>query len=463
MLHTIDHGLTETMFSLSPSNQFMYEPEMLESTSCGQTQTFTGPPVTEVKLEKGYRQQEGIINPSVEGMTFQDCIDQPDTLYGLPSTEFLTFQDPFDLDTSFDPTIGGLGFNDSEKTKEAFGTPKKGVDFEEYSKSDEVFDTSLERIAFDDSINRENNFGDLDANRQLDLFVPPVTDTGVFDIDGIGNDWFELDKDICEISKDDGILQDTIFGGGPTLTQLNSKDLDSTFLDEFNVLDDLYASSETLISTGTAAQPYSSMTTAPATAVASKFQPVQGTTMSPKFTTCTITSFVTSVSTSLPTQPPYPVYLTNELPLVAIQQDTNSSSSCGGSYLMRGIQHLKQEPAASRHNVTELMLRRMATSATYPSSCFLPVLSDGTRTVGLVQTMVVPGTTVSVMVTDSAPDQVSSMVTENRESSDASLDNKWKEIEQLIQCSENREPAPASSSDVNQYETVTMMESKGEN
>lgn len=451
MLHTIDHSLTETMFSLSPSSQFMYEPEGIESVTCGQSQGFAGPQVLDMTSGDDCVKSEGIISPSMEGMTFQDCVEL-DGLFG-PPTEGLGFKDCFELDGNFNRSVSGMTFEGThDKSDGMFCMSSDGLEFDDCGKMEQVYQTPIEGVSFVDG-GKENGRGfdvlsealSFENCSKLNEFIPATTTTSDAEtLDGLPNDWFKLEKDIFEMSKEnDELMQDPVFGGGPTLTQLNSKDLDSAFLDEYRILEDLYASSAAFTGVD------QSTTVAgldPVLTASSKFvpgTPGMGTATLPKFTTCTVTSFVTTGSTSGMAPPlRFPAFVTSDL-LCSTGQEP--------CYLGSSPPDRKPE-IGMRERLAELIGPGVPLASTYANQCYVPMLTGGGQAVRLVGTVVVP--TVSVMVPEVAPPKPT--VVQPELSSDEvkppmkrSLEQDW-DMERYIMPAESRATAVVGSVEFSQ-------------
>ena len=451
MLHTIDHSLTETMFSLSPSSQFMYEQEGIESATCGQSQGFAGPRVLDMTSGDEYIKSEGIISPSMEVMTFQDCVDL-DGLFG-PPTEGLGFKDCFELHGNFTSSVSGMTFESTlEKPDGMFCMSSDGLEFDDGGKMGQVYQTSIEGVSFADGGKGNGSVFDVLSETvscenciQLNELIPATTTSDVETLDGLTNDWFKLEKDIFEMSKEnDELMQDPVFGEGPTLTQLNSKDMDSAFLDEYKILEDLYASSAAFTSVDQSAA-VSSLE--PVLTVSSKFAPGApgiGSATMPKFTTCTITSFVTTVSTSgmAPPLHRFPAFVAGDL------LSTGGAESC---YLGSSPPERKPE-IGMRDRLAELIGPGVPLASTYANQCYVPMLAGGTQAVRLVGTVVVP--TVSVMVPEGAPPPKPTLVLPELAPDEVkpvkrSLEQNW-EMERYIKPAESRVTAAVGSAEFGQ-------------
>lgn len=445
MLHAVDHSLTETMLaSLSPSSQFMYEPpEVMESTTCGQLQGSAGPSAFEPNSGESFLvMSENMISPTVEGLTFQDCVD-PDELFG-PRADGLVFSDCLQLNERSVASTPGAVFADVNK-QALFGSVIKGSEFIDYEKLQNVFAISLDGVSYDGGGGQKTGgiFDMLldavefeDCNRPDSLVASTSSELGgVMKTEGIGNDWFELEKDY-EMSKEDAgglLLQDPVFSGGPTLTQLNSKDLDPAgLLDDYSILEELYAETFTSEEQQGVAAP-SSASVGLAAAVSKFPVGVSGAAAaaSPKFTTCTVTSFVTSVSTSgavLPQQ--YPAYAVNEL--------LAGQVPCYSDY---GVAELKQKLLA-QGQWAPLFAAKSGVASIQANPCYVPVLRRGSQVSDVIGTVVVSGDgSVSLELSEDLAKSALQTLDE-RDSANFVLGEGWKEIERLL-LSQNGGTQPA--------------------
>lgn len=449
MLHAVDHSLTETMLvSLSPSSQFMYEPEVMESTTCGQSQTSVGPAAFEPNSgENFFVKSESMISPTVEGLTFQDCVD-PDELF-RPPADGLVFSDCLQLnERSTTSTPPGAVFADASK-QTLFGSIK-GMEFIDYEKLQNVFAFSLDGVSYDGGGDQKtgrsfymlsDEVGGFEDRNRLDPLIPSTSSElgGGMKVEGIGNDWFGLDKGIYEMSKEDAggiLLQDPDFSGGPTLTQLNSKDLDTAgLLDDYsNILEDLYSETFTSDEQQHAAPPSASVDLAMAI---SKF-PVgvsgaaAAAAASPKFTTCTVTSFVTSMSTSgavLPQQ--YPAaYVVNEL--------LTAQGPCYSDY---GMTELKQKLLTQSQWASLFAAKTGGVASIQMNPCYVPVIRRGSQVGDVIGTVVLSGDgSVSLAVSEDPANALRTL--DKHDSANLTLDESWKEIERLL-LSQNGGTQPA--------------------
>lgn len=432
ILHTVDHSLTESMLSLSPSSQFMYEPEVMEFAACGQVQGLPGRPALELNSGEGSLKPENIISPAVEGMTFQDYVD-PEVLFS-PTVDEIVFSDclPKGQNSTMSTPGMGLIFEDGIKQESSLYGSDKGLVFIDSEKLQEVSATSLD-VSYNSDQKVYGSFGSfdmlsndlsLDDHDRMETLMPSALEVTGLNEEDIRNDWFELDKDIYEMSKDtDILLHDPVFSGGPTLTQLNSRDLDSTCLD-YNSLKDLYADTFPLDKLH-ASMPSTDIDLAK---ICYKYPVgISGATSTaaavPKVTTCTVTSFVTSLSTSGAVLPQCPDYTTDEL-----------SASQEFCYLGSGIQDTKQKPSV-QNQWGSLFATKPAMTQFKTSPCFVPLLRNKSQQMdSLIGTIVVTGGgDVSLVVSGEA----ARSALQSSDKSDFPEEN-WEEIEKLL-CGQNRQ------------------------
>lgn len=411
----------------------MYEPEVMEfTTACGQVQGLPGRPALELNSGEGSLKSENIISPAVEGMTFQDYVD-PEVLLS-PTVDEMVFSGclPKGQNSTISTPGMGLIFEDGIKQELSLYGSDKGLVFIDSEKLQEASSTSLDDVSYKSDQKVYGSFGSfdmlssdlsLDDHERMDPLMPAALEVTDLNEEDIRNDWFELDKDIYEMSKDtDILLHDPVFSGGPTLTQLNSRDLDSTCLD-YNSLKDLYADTFPLDKL------HASMPSTDNDLAKMRYKYPVGisgatsTAAAPKVTTCTVTSFVTSLSTSGAVLPQCPDFTADEL-----------SASQEFCYLGSDIQDTKQKLSV-QNQWGSLFATKPAMTQFKTSPCLVPLLRNKSQQMdSLIGTIVVTGGgDVSLVVSGEA----ARSALQSLDKSDFPEEN-WEEIENLL-CDQNKQ------------------------